>query len=235
MEGMEDTQQDERKEIEELLGVASQTSALALSDLREGAIDRVAAFAMALRRSAGGIAVADDRALSRRVDAQLASALWRSAYGQDAGSESMAEGALELALTLRFHMKRLEPLAAEPSRTRPLARRVIHEWIHDRCGACGGSGNQEMLAGRRVKPQTFARNARLVVCAGCDGSGHARPSRRDRRHAIERVGEQLDQVVFDRIWNPVFTFAAYQCDRVAGNLRRPTLRALRGHGLMKKA
>ncbi|MEI6317430.1 MAG: hypothetical protein WCS09_02870 [Pseudomonadota bacterium] len=218
----------EAKDVEELVGTATQTSALALSDLREGDIDRVAAFAMALRRSAGGIAVADDRALSRRVDAQLASALWRAAYGQDEASERMAKGALELALTLRLHTRLLHPLAAEPFRTRPLAARVIREWVHDRCGACGGSGSQEVLAGRRVRPTSFARNARLVSCAGCEGSGHARPNRRDRRHAIERINEQIDMATFDRLWNPIFRFAGYQCDRVAGNVRRPTMRALRG-------
>jgi hypothetical protein len=225
---------DDKKEAEELIGVASQTSALALSDLRETDIDRVAAFGMALRRSAGSVTVFDTRAVARRVDAELARALWRAAYGADQNCVSMAEGALELTLTLRMHTARLKPLAAEPFRARALVKRVVHEWIHDRCPECAGSGSQEISGGRRVRPRRHGiRNAKMAVCIACDGSGRAKPKRHERRRSIEREGEGMDQHTFDRLWSPVFQFAAYQCDRVAGNLRRPTMRALRGKPLTK--
>lgn len=223
------------KDAEELVGIASQTSALAMSDLREGDIDRVAAFALALRRSAGGVAVADDRALSRRVDAELARSLWRAAYGADANCVSMAQGALELALTLRLHTRLLHSLAAEPFRIRAVARCVIAEWINDRCGMCGGCGSQEVRHGRRIRPRAESRNATLAVCAGCGGSGHAHPNQHARRHAIERSGECMDRETFERDWTPVFRFAARHCDQVTGNLRRPTMRALRGRGLTRGA
>jgi hypothetical protein len=224
---------DSPKEAEELVGVASQTSALAMSELREGDIDRVAAFGMALRRSAGSVAVADDRAVSRRVDAELARALWRSAYGSDANCVSMAEGALELALTLRMHTRLLQALAAQPFRTRAVAHVVVREWINDRCGMCGGCGMQEIRNGRRIRPRAEFRNVTLTVCAGCGGSGHAQPNQHARRHAIERPGETLDRDAFERQWVPVFRFAARHCDQVTGNLRRPTMRALRGKALTK--
>lgn len=221
------------KEAEELVGVASQTSALAMSDLREGDIDRVAAFGMALRRSAGDMPVSDDRAVSRRVDAELARSLWRAAYGADQNCISMAEHALELALTLRMHTRLLSPLATEPFRSRPLAQRVVKEWINDRCPMCGGCGSQEIHHGRRVRPRAQARNVVLSPCSGCGGSGHAFPNNHARRHAIEVEGERMDHDEFERSWVPVFRFAARHCDMVTGNLRRPTMRALRGKGLTK--
>jgi hypothetical protein len=223
----------EPKEAEELVGVASQASALAMSELREGDIDRVAAFGMALRRSSGSVAVADDRAVSRRVDAELARALWRAAYGHDQNCVSMAEGALELALTLRLHTRLLHALATEPFRCRAVARCVISEWINDRCGMCGGCGSQEVRHGRRIRPRAESRNATLTVCAGCGGSGHAHPNQHARRHAIERPGERMDHQTFERDWTQVFRFAARHCDHVTGNLRGPTMRALRGKGLTR--
>lgn len=225
----------EPKEAEELVGVASQTSALAMSDLREGDIDRVAAFGMALRRSAGDAMADDPRAVSRRVDAELARALWRAAYGADQNCISMAEHALALALTLRMHTRLLAPLATEPFRKPLVARRVVHEWINDRCPMCAGSGSQEIRHGRRIRPRGESRNATLTVCAGCGGSGHATPNSHARRHAIEGEGERMDADVFERSWVAVFRFAARHCDLVTGNLRRPTMRALRGKVLTRGA
>lgn len=212
----------ESREVEELVGVAENASSLSLVDTREGHLDRVAAFAMALRRAEG------DGGAVRQVDAELGRALWRAAYAGDVACAAVAVGALEVALTLRLQSRVLRALACEPQRTGLLARRVVQEWVHDRCTSCRGSGSQEIRHGRRMPPAGEWRNATLVVCVACDGSGRAKPNRHARRKAIAIGDETIPADVYEREWAQVFRCAAYLCDRAAGNLRRPTMRALRG-------
>jgi hypothetical protein len=218
---------DEAKDIDELVGVAVQTSNLAIDENAERDLDRVAAFGMGLRRAAGGLSIDDPRGLKRRVHAELGGALVRALFGGDRVAMRMAEGALELALTLRSTQSRVSPILEQPYRTRPLARRVIHEFLSLRCSWCAGSGQQEIRAGRAIRPLASARNARLQTCNACGGSGRAAVDKVARRQAIEMQGEGMPRAEFMEQWMPVYTLAAALCDKAIGDLRRPVRHALR--------
>lgn len=66
--------------------------------------------------------------------------------------------------------------------------RTIHEWLSDRCIACGGSGTLERAAGGSwVKPLGrgwIPRNTAFRVCTSCHGSRRCTPSHTARRMAI---------------------------------------------------
>lgn len=66
------------------------------------------------------------------------------------------------------------------------AERTMHEWLSDRCVACGGSGKLERVdGGSWVKPLgRMKRNAVLRVCTSCHGSRRQMPSHTARRVAL---------------------------------------------------
>lgn len=66
------------------------------------------------------------------------------------------------------------------------AERTIHEWLSDRCIACGGSGKLERVdGGSWVRPRgRMQRNAIFRVCTNCHGSRRALPSHTARRMAL---------------------------------------------------
>jgi len=66
------------------------------------------------------------------------------------------------------------------------ADRVIHEWLSDRCVACGGTGKLERVdGGSWVRPRgNMQRNAYFQTCTCCHGSRRAMPSHTARRMAL---------------------------------------------------
>ncbi len=66
------------------------------------------------------------------------------------------------------------------------AGRTIHEWLSDRCIACGGTGKLERaLGGSWVRPRgQMQRNAIFRVCTSCHGSRRSIPSHTARRMAL---------------------------------------------------
>jgi hypothetical protein len=212
-------------DIEELIGCAFQSGSLRMNPNGERALDRIAAFALASRRAAHR---KPDRKPSDvdLVDAALGVALWHALHIDPVASHA-AERLLALSLLLRPYGS-LAVVKQESHRLDALATRCVSEWLHIRCGACGGTGLQEMVGVRRVRPRALMRNARLIPCAACGGNGAARVDAIARRHAIEVKGERMDRQEFAARWEPVFRMALGLCDRATGNLRGPTWRALRG-------
>lgn len=65
--------------------------------------------------------------------------------------------------------------------------RTIHEWLSDRCIACGGTGKLErVLGGSWVRPRgLMQRNAIFQTCTSCHGSRRSVPSHTARRMALD--------------------------------------------------
>lgn len=67
------------------------------------------------------------------------------------------------------------------------AARSLHEWLSDRCIACGGCGKLERTrTGAWIRPRgSMQRNATFRPCTGCHGSGQARSSDIERARWLE--------------------------------------------------
>ena len=212
-------------DIEELIGCAFQSSSLRMNPNSERALDRIAAFGMASHRAKHR---RPDREPTDKdlIDAALGVALWHATHIDPVAAHSAAK-LLELALLLRPYGV-LAVIRQDRERLPALAYRCIQEWLDARCGACAGSGYQEIVGRRRVRPRALMRNATLTTCVPCGGSGQAKADMHARRRAIEYDGEAMERATYLEQWEPVYRMALGLCAEMAGNLRGPSWTALRG-------
>ena len=184
--------------LQEQYAIATQSSTLVLAVDAERALDRLGAMGMA----AASISVGDQDAripigaaslpqvLERRpatdeqqLAARLAPAIWRLAANP--GDLDRVARMFAAWMTLR---PRLADIADDPDHAARLvsfARRVLHEWLHDRCGRCGGSGRLQLTPRGPVRTLgSNARNARYIRCTLCHGHGGALPSPVEQATAI---------------------------------------------------
>jgi hypothetical protein len=169
-----------RPDLREQIGTAVNASSLAMRDEAETAIDRVAALgAAALAVTVGAdrhdvaIGACQDVAFSQEnaLAGELASLLWHIRYGAQFDALPTAIVLFATWLSGRGKYAKLEPerrMVLMPK----LATRAMHEWLSDRCVACGGSGKEERTrSGSWVKPKgSMQRNAVFRVCRVCHGS-----------------------------------------------------------------
>jgi hypothetical protein len=159
------------------------------------------------------------------VVGELGGLLWHIRYGGQ-------DGCLHQAIVLfanyvsrrgRFIQAKALHGMAEQEREQLLERfagRVLHEWLSDRCVACGGTGKLERTeSGSWVRPRgMMKRNAVFRVCPSCHGSRRAMPSHTTRRRALEVKIEDYEA----HGWAQHFRAALAWLDlEIARRLKRP--------------
>lgn len=183
-----------KPDVREQVGTALNASTLVMSETRETHLDRVAALgAAALAVQLGAdrrdlpIAACRDQSVNQEniVVAELASTLWHIRYGGQYGAVPQAVTLFAAWLSGRGRFATFEEarlLVLLPK----LAARALHEWLSDRCVACGGSGKEERTrTGSWIKPRgSMQRNAVFRVCRGCHGSRRRLHSDRERARCL---------------------------------------------------
>ncbi len=113
----------------------------------------------------------------------------------------------------------------DPRQFVPFATQALHEWLSDRCQACGGTGKLERTRGGAwVRPRgAMQRNAVFRVCTACDGSRREPP-----RHAERRRRLGLTATVYEeQAWPAHFRAALdWLSHSLAPRVRRPLAREL---------
>lgn len=234
----------ERTSLQEQLGVSFNSSSLrmnARAPSGETALQRVAALGMAVlhvqhgadRTGPGGrggpIAevLADPRHAPKAMDqiaGELASLLYHIRYGGQHGFVHQAIVLFAGYIGLRARFGRHGQFAAMDDRERQqlllrFAERALHEWLSDRCVACGGSGKLERSpSGSWIRPRgLMQRNATFRVCDACHGSRRAVPSHTARRVALGVTIHQYEAQRWAQHFNAAFTWLS----RDVGRLTRP--------------
>ena len=107
-----------------------------------------------------------------RIAADLCPRLWRlQDDARDAGSVAV------LFAEWMTHQRRFIEWAPGTDytwRLVPFAQRVLVEWLHHRCGKCGGSGFLQVTPRGAVRTLGHnARNTKFTTCGQCGGHGQA--------------------------------------------------------------
>jgi hypothetical protein len=190
-----------KPDLRELVGVACTSAHLESHEGREGAIERVGALAYA----------------QHATGERLSALLWRAKYSRDAIAARSAARALTKLLAGEGLMAADEALV--------FSSRLIAEWIADKCAACGGTGLQEILAGRRIRPRGIGIGyGHLAACLACHGSRRARP---DHKARAQLFGLAM-RAYFDARWPDRFLRGRRFLDLAARQLTYPLRSALRG-------
>jgi hypothetical protein len=97
---------------------------------------------------------------------------------------------------------------------------VLHEWLSDRCVACGGSGKLERTnSGAWIRPRgSMQRNAVFRPCRGCDGSGRSRPSHAERARWLEIPMSWYESERWQQRFNAAHTWVKFL---ITDRLHRP--------------
>lgn len=134
-----------------------------------------------------------------QVAGELAGLLWHIRYGGQLDRLHQAVVLFAKYVSLRERFARNEHLLVLQVQQREqlllaFAERCLHEWLSDRCAACGRTGKEEKSpTGSWVRPQgNMKRNAIFRTCRACHGSGRCTPSHTARRKAIGLTLEQYD-------------------------------------------
>lgn len=101
-----------------------------------------------------------------------------------------------------------------------LAERALHEWLSDKCIACGGSGKLERSpTGSWLRPRgSMQRNATFRTCPACEGSRRQAISHTARRVALDITRERYD----DERWDAHFKAAlSWLAMKISPRLNRP--------------
>lgn len=202
---------EKKPDIRELVGIAVNTSALDSSETHERAVDRIAALGAASLEVSLGADVARLPIAAMAGEVYRRSADMRDVMLDPGTPDERDQIAGELA-PLLWHVRYGAQYSLLPAAVRLFARWlrmramfagfvteahflvlqrfsacVLHEWLSDRCIACGGSGKLERTrAGGWIRPRgSMQRNATFRPCAGCGGSGKARPSHGERARWLE--------------------------------------------------
>jgi hypothetical protein len=233
----------ERRTLEEQVGVSVNSSSLRMESREPGAetsLQRVAALGASVLHVQHGADRGGPRgagqpvvyALAQRgheakpidqVSGELAGVLYHLRFG---GQHELVGQAIALFAAYIGMRERFGPggfLAgltdhARAELLRRFAERVLHEWLSDRCVACGGSGKLERTeSGSWIKPRgLMKRNAVMRVCSTCQGSRRAVPSHTARRKALGIEHQQYEVQNWAKHFNAAFTWLW-----VWGRLRRP--------------
>lgn len=190
---------ERRPDIREQIGIAVNASSLVMRSA-ETSLERVAAL------GAAGLAVqlgADRRDLpiaacrnepisqENTIVAELASVLWHIRYGAQHGAVPQAVALFATWLSWRSRYAKLDQ-ARRITLLPLLAERALHEWLSDRCVACGGSGRQERTrTGSWLRPLgSMQRNAVFRTCRACHGSRRMLHGDRERACSLGLTNEQ---------------------------------------------
>ncbi len=199
----------ERRTIQEQVGVSVNSSSLRMESREPGAetaLQRVAALGMAVLHIQHGADRGGPRGRGRPVSEVLAAQdhvpLAHDVLAGELGSdlthirdgrqfELLPQAVSRFAGWCTYRRQFLD-VARFPDRERlaqllpKFAGRTIHEWLSDRCVACGGSGKLERVdGGAWVRPRgNMQRNAYFQTCTSCHGSRRAMPSHTARRVAL---------------------------------------------------
>lgn len=168
------TQQDDRPDAVELIGLASQTTSLAGSPIAERPVDRVGALGAAtLKRNAEGLPITtgdDATGAFSVVDAQLelGALLWRLKIGGDVTCR--VDAAVLLDELLRNTRRRLGWWGWPGQTLARFALRAVDEYVDDKCKRCGGCGreNTSGTEGTASDSRGTVRERR-VACGDCKG------------------------------------------------------------------
>lgn len=157
-----------------------------------------------------------------RLAGELGALLWHIRYGGQ-------HNAIPQASTLFAAWMRYRPRCAAMSAELlgKFALRVLHEWLSDRCIACGGSGKQEKTErGNWVRPQgRMKRNAIFRSCSICGGGGRSTPSHPERMKLLGLSREIYDAERWTQTFNAAHAWLGYKIRA----LKRPlTLQLERG-------
>lgn len=224
----------EKPEICELYGIALSSSNLRIEDGHERQLDRIAALGAASRHVelgadyegttiAGAVITGRSIEARNRLASEIGPMLWHMRYGAQLGLVAPT-----IRLFGRYCMARsvFDDIPLEDDRlvwVERFAARVLHEWLSDRCGGCGGTGLQERVAGNApIRPRGLMRNAQFVTCDVCKGSTMPipRPAERARCLGINRGWyEKLG-------WPRRFAAGLAWLDAISGRLRRPLTQEL---------
>lgn len=129
---------------------------------------------------------------------ELSGLLWHIRYG---GQHGFVPRATLLFALWMSHRGRFGAMVAEERA--PLLHRLsvqaMHEWLSDRCIACGGSGKLERSAsGSWIRPRgSMQRNATFRTCPGCDGSRRQAVSHTRRAVALGIDRKRYDDERWD--------------------------------------
>jgi hypothetical protein len=151
--------------------------------------------------------------------AELVPVLWRmKAGGQihaDNENQAVRLFARWMAMNPRFRTYCDTP--AHYPRLLPYAQASIREWLHDRCGKCGGSGKLQLTDRGPVRARGgSARNTRFVACKVCHGTGHAIGNDTARGQAMG-----LNPTIYDAAgWPGHFRVAKIWLDQIARRANR---------------
>lgn len=224
----------ERRTLQERVGVSMNSSTLRMRGTDPGAetaLERVAALGAAglhvhhgadrlqLRVAAVVMQPAHKPASDDALAAELASLLWHIRY---AGQHGYVERAGKLFAYWMRGRGRLAALAQEErdGLLGKLAMRALHEWLSDRCIACGGSGKLEKSrTGSWIRPRgSMQRNATFRVCTACDGSRRQATSHSQR---VTALGISRDRYDSER-WDAICKAAVHWLGNILpARLRRP--------------
>ena len=201
----------ERRTLQELVGISVNSSSLRIEARAPGgetSLLRVAGLGAAVLHVQHGAdrigpnrrggPVAEALAAPGHVPApldqiagELGGVLYHLRYGGQHGlvGQAITLFAGYIGLRRRFGPEGFLAAVGDAQRVallRRFAGRVLHEWLSDRCVACGGSGKLERVdGGSWVKPLgRMKRNAVLRVCTSCHGSRRQMPSHTARRVAL---------------------------------------------------
>jgi hypothetical protein len=174
-----------RPDLREQVGIAVNASKLVTTSGKKRAggmespethLDRVGALGMAtlavqLGAARAGVPVAAMRGVIPKAEdvlaGELSALLWHIRYG---GQHDFIPRAIRYFSEWITHRPRFANF--ERRHLEALAVRAMHEWLSDRCQACGGSGKLERSrTGSWIRPRgSMQRNATFRVCPACDGS-----------------------------------------------------------------
>lgn len=233
MSGSSGEESEKRADVREQVGIAVNSSSLVMRVRGEGDLDRVAALGAATmsvqlgadRRHHGSISQAaaapvDALAAARdRLAGELGARLWHIRYGKQ---HEHLPGAIELFIEWMMDRPQFAELQPEDARRlmlKPFAEMALHEWLSDRCIACGGSGKLERTRAGLVRPRgSMQRNARFAPCRACGGNGKAKANHKVR---ARRFGIPT-KWYYDQRWPARFILAERWLSTVlASRLVRP--------------
>ncbi len=223
----------ERRTIEEQVGVSLNASSLrmeARAASGETSLQRVAALGAAVLHVQHGADSLGPRgsgepvvyALAQRnhepkpidqISGELAGVLYHLRFG---GQHELVGQAVKLFAAYIGMRRRFGPegfLAelghqARVALLERFAERVLHEWLSDRCVACGGCGRLERSeSGSWLRPRgLMKRNAVYRACPTCHGSGRAVPSHTARRKALGITYQEYEAQGWGQHFRAAFTW-----------------------------
>jgi len=227
-------EENRKPDIREQVGIAVNSSSLVMRVRSEGDLDRVAGLGAATlcvqlgadRRYGGSIVEAAAGAASNpvtmardRLAGELGSLLWHVRYGRQHEHLQDAVDLFAEWMMTRPQFAQIDPEAARRLMLDLFAQMAIHEWLSDRCVACGGSGKLERTrGGALIRPRgSMQRNARFAPCHGCGGNGKARPNHKARARAFGIP----KQWYFEQRWPARFLMAFTWLTQIGGRLSHP--------------